>query len=318
LFEAMTKAPQVQHPPRRGGLFSRRRHRDGGAAVPVVAEALTEEEAAAELEAQAAAEEREKAKAARRAAKKAKKEAKATPAGFETEPADLRPVRLVRGRLVVSLNTVSCIVGTAAVCVLMLTAYSLGRKSMQSSSAGLQPAAAISKAPGLSGSPLLPQPGATKPAVSPRRNAEADSDLSRLLQVPPSRRESGVAANVPAKAQSEVLTEEAGADHLNYLQVESFLITRDRNGDVVAGDLADVRRFLAEHGIETIARRHSNGFVLYSRQGFPMGREHAEAREAFRTKVESLGEEYRRGGGLYSFKGCMFVSYAQTRAGRPV
>jgi hypothetical protein len=49
----------------------------------------------------------------------------------------------------------------------------------------------------------------------------------------------------------------------------------------------------------------------------PAGREHAAEREAFRRRIEELGTEYRRAGGLYQFKGCLFVSYSSTRVGDP-
>jgi hypothetical protein len=108
------------------------------------------------------------------------------------------------------------------------------------------------------------------------------------------------------------------SENLNYLQIESFMITRHRSGDVVAADLANARRFLADRGIETFARQHSNGFVLYTMQGFPMEGESAARREALKRRVEELGREYRRSGGLYEFKGCHFVSHSRATAGRPV
>jgi hypothetical protein len=107
-------------------------------------------------------------------------------------------------------------------------------------------------------------------------------------------------------------------ENLNYLQVESFRISRDRSGEQLARDVTEVRQFLAEKGVRTFARRKSNGYVLFAEQGFEPGKEAATTRETFRRRMESLGLEYRKAGGLYQFKGCLFVSYASTQTGDPV
>lgn len=124
-----------------------------------------------------------------------------------------------------------------------------------------------------------------------------------------------MAANRPA---SVMATESVGGvppERLNYLQIESFRITRARGGEQLEEELADVQAFLEARGVETFARRLGNGFVLFSVQGFPPGSEYAAEREAFRARIVRFGEKYRRSGGLYQFKGCLFVSHARTRIG---
>ena len=102
---------------------------------------------------------------------------------------------------------------------------------------------------------------------------------------------------------------------LYHLQIESFRISREHNGDQLRKDVEAVRKFLADNGVETIARRRSNGFVLFSKDGFPMGKDDAARRDVFRKKIERLGLEYRRSGGRYQFKGCLYVNNATTKAG---
>jgi hypothetical protein len=333
LFEVMNKAPQVQYPTARRNWFARKPAETTNMRVPTVAQALTEEEAAAELAGQkAAAEQRARAKAAKKAerlaakeaARQAKDAAKAARAAAKSSSASQAPgdhaVRIAGGRVVVSFNTVVTLVTAAAVCVVMLGAYSLGRRSSGTDSTGkLAPAAAIARTGEQSPTPLLPSLAKPQDKAKPARREEApqNADLSHLLQEPPARQpEAGVVANGSPKPAEEP-ADEAAAAKLNYLQIESFRITRDRSGEVVAKDLEEARKFLAERGVKTIARQHANGYVLYSAQGFPPDKDAARQRDTFRKKIEALGQEYRRTGGAYGFKGCDFVGYANTRAGRP-
>ncbi len=308
------------------------RRRVDHSVVPTVAEPLTEEEAANELNAlkeQAGRSEAAKAaKARRRQEKAAKREAKRNKAAArlsrEPDVPGGRPAGGVGRRPLLSLNTVTCIATTAVLCIVMLGVYSLGRRSIQQDDGSeLRPAAAINHPRERSRSPLLPPERETNGSsnrVADRQMSTADPDLSRLLEKPPAKEKPVVGANLPARAATETTESEetSAAARLNYLQIESFLITRDRSGELVAEDLTDVQRFLGEHGVETVARRHSNGFGLYSMRGFSPGREFESDREAFRKHVEALGREYRQSGGLYEFRGCMYVSYSRTRAGRPV
>lgn len=308
--------------------------------MPTVAQPLTEAEVAEELAAgQQAEEQRRQAKEAKRAEKEIRKRAaraaktaarieaanaRATRAATTlvagAAPAPGRAVRLMHGRLTVSLSTVAGLVAAATVCVLMLTAYSMGRRSASGDAdgSGLAPAAAIKKPAEFSATPLLPALGKPKEKATKSGSPAANPDLSRLLDKPSEQQqEPGVAANSPANSVQEESVDEAAAAKLNYLQIESFLITRERSGDVVLKDLEDVRSFLKARGIQTIARRHSNGYVLYGTQGFSPDRDTARQREAFKKRIEALGQEYRRSGGQYEFKGCGFVGYAKTKAGRP-
>jgi hypothetical protein len=331
LFEVMNKAPQVQYPSSRRSWFVKKEPETGKPRMPAVAQALTEEEAAAELAGQkAATERRAQEKAAKKAEKLARKEAikkakDAARAARDIEKSntanktpEARSLRLIGGRVVVSFNTVAMLVTAAVICVLMLATYSLGRRAMGAKPGGtLAPAAAVTKSP--APTPLLPSLAKKSEKEKPARREEAtqNPDLSHLLQKPPARQqEAGVVANGTPKPVEEP-ADEAAAAKLNYLQIESFLITRERSGEMVAKDLEDARRFLDERGVKTEARRHSNGYVLYSSQGFSPDKESAKQRTAFRKKIEALGQEYRRTGGAYEFKGCDFVGYGKTKQGRP-
>lgn len=325
----MSSAPQVQYPKRRKKLFGGTPSEQDAAPIPTVAEALTEEEAMAEIAAQRRAEEekrraeeekrreREEKKAAKQAMKAAKRAAAIEAAEAASKIEGGAPVRVSRGRLIFSLSSVGGITTAAAVCVLLLVAFSLGRKSTNEDGVrGLRPAAAI-KDPARQET----APASRSGQVAPRsaNDAAKSAELVQLLSKPPAKQEAGdVVANTAASVPVEAAAAQPNAKDLNYLQIESFLIQRDRSGDIVAQDLADVQRYLAGQGVATQARRHSNGFVLYSVKGFPTGSEGRAAREAFRKRVEALGVEYRKSGGLYEFKGCDFVNHGKTQTGRPV
>jgi len=284
---------------------------------------LASQREAAEMRARAKAERRAERLAAKAAARQAKEAAKAAKAAARASAGlsqDERSVQFAGGRLVVSFNTVVMLVTASAVCLLMLAGYSLGRWSMGGKPGTMATAAAITKPSEPSPTPLLPSLSRQQDKEKPSRREEAPQspDLSHLLKPPPARQpEAGVVANGSPKPNDEP-TDASAAAKLNYLQIESFLITRDRSGDVVAKDLEDARRFLADRGVKTVARRHSNGYVLYSEQGFPPDKDSAKQREAFRRKVEALGQEYRKAGGAYEFKGCGFVGYNKTKQGQPV
>ena len=310
LFEAMSKTPQVQYPKRRPGLLAWWRRRKESPSL-TVAQPLTEEEAAAELA------ERRAAEQAANRAKEPKRPAKDT---GEPKSTSGPFFRMTEGRFVLSLNTAGCIFITASICVLMLGAYSLGRHSTGATAAkGLPQVAAVK---GLSGSssrsPLLSGGEDASAGVGrAQRDPAAGPDLSELLKQPPAKRAGAVTANEPAVVRSRTAEGGAQTERLNYLQIESFRITRARSSEQLKTDVADVQAFLAARGVETFARFLSNGYVLFSKEGFPPSPEYEARREAFRKKIEQCGREYRRGGGLYQFKGCLFVSYSQSRAGRP-
>ena len=301
-----------------------------------VAEALTEEEAAkalsdekAKAEAQRIArEEKEQAKAAAKAEKEARKLARqaakqaAVEAAREARQAVAAPpaVSSQGGRLNFSMGTSGMVAAAGALCALAFGAYTLGKKS--ANEPGRLGTVAATTAPNTqkARSPLLPQSEARTPVV-PKPMADAvksNPDLQHLLQPPPLA-EQRVAANQPLKVDAAATPAEAvRPENLNYLQIESFLITRDRSGEQLAKDLADVRQYLQTKGVRTFARKRSNGYVLFAEDGFPPGKDHREARGEFKKKLERLGAEYRSQGGLYQFKGCLFVSYSATKAGDPV
>jgi hypothetical protein len=281
----------------------------------MVAEALTEEEATAEIAARRAAEqESRRSAAAERAAKRKAKDA-GRPDGFTR-----RALRVAGGRLVLSLSTVGCSVVVVGVCLLLLGAYAVGRRSA-ARTGGSGPTRVAAIRPGTSdgASPLLHGTGGES---SGARRAEAavpdDPDLSELLKVPAARRQGNVNLNQPASVGQPAREAGVPAEKLNYLQIESFQVTRDRSSERLRQDLAEVQAFLAERGVETFARRlPGRGYVLFSQQGLPLSQDYKARREAFRKRIEGLGKEYRRSGGQYEFKGCLFVSHSRSRIGRP-
>ncbi|MBN2563827.1 MAG: hypothetical protein JXQ75_23175 [Phycisphaerae bacterium] len=320
LFEVMSKAPQVQIPQQGRGLFGRRRKES---ASLVVAEPMTEEEAVAELAARRSAQEeavrakqarREARQAAKQAAKQlkqARKSSAATAAGAESS-AGGPLMRFAGGRLMLSLNTVGCVVAGACICVLMIGAYSLGRRSVVGT-----PVAAVSSSASAR-TPLLSNGSGAAGGMHGAGFAEpSDPDLSELLKVHAARHASVVNPNQPANVASPASEDNVAASKLNYLQIESFRITRDRSGEQIKEDLAEVRSFLAERGVETFSRRLGNGYVLFGKQGFPPGPESEAQRDAFRSRIEDLGKQYRDAGGLYRFRDPLFVSYSQSMAGQP-
>jgi len=326
LFEAINKAPQTHGPARRGGPSWLKR-RSEGTASPVVAEALTEEEAAAELAARKEAAEataRAKAakqqarierKAAKQAARQAAREAAArldaVGGGPTSEP---RMFQLTRGRLVLSLNTAGCIVATACVCLVALGSYGLGSRSAGDGSVA-ELAAKVGGDRAADAGGLLPSSnaGLAQGRLEPAAN-RGDPDLSELLKSP-SERSAAVKPNHPASVGAPSAFGGL-SEGLNYLEVQYFQITRDMSSEDLMNDLADVRRFLAEHGVETVASRHPKGFLLFATQGYRMSPDAKNARQAFVEKIEGIGRMYRRDGGRYSFKGCYFVSHARATSGQ--
>jgi hypothetical protein len=328
LFEAINKAPQTHGPARRGGPSWLRRRSDGTSS-PVVAEAMTEEEAAAELAARkeaAEADARAKAakqqarlerKAAKQAARQAAREAAARLDAIGGGPmSEPRMFQLTQGRLVLSLNTAGCIVAAACVCLVALGSYGLGSRSASGGSVA-ELAAKVGGDRAADAGGLLPpsNAGLGRGRVEPAAH-QGDPDLSELLKSP-SERSAAVKPNQPASVGA---TSASGglSEALNYLEVQFFQITRDMSSEDLIKDLADVRRFLAEHGVQTVARRHPKGFLLFATQGYPMSADAKKARQAFVDRIESLGRTYRRDGGRYSFKGCYFVSHARATSGKPL
>ncbi len=340
LFEVMNKAPLTQGTRRKISIFGQRKTEQSR--VLPVAEALTEEQAAAEFSAQRAqleaeryareekAREKEATRAAKQAAKEARREAKlAARQSADENSGD----RHSTGRFSFSLTTSSCIAAVGVLSAIVLGAYALGHRSARDGDR-LSPVAATSNPDSpISGvgSPLLPanKPITQKPPVqtveqpkpkptTPVDAARDNPDLAHLLQRPQTA-EAGVGANQPVRVSgSETAQALARPENLNYLQIESFLVTRDRSGDQLARDVAETRDFLLKQGIRTFARKRSNGYVLFAEEGLPPGKEHRPQRDALIRKIQSLGAEYRKLGGQYQFKGCLFVSYATTQAGDPV
>ena len=325
LFEAMSRAPQVQSVRNRPGLSSLWQGKPRAASGPVVAQPLSEQEAMEELAArQAETESRRVAEEQRRAERIARQEAKRARAAVHAQEkkarrearaaqkAAARAARIQAGgaipKLSLSLSTPACLGIVGLVCAVVLAAFSLGRHSKSE----LGTVAAIKE-------PAAKPTRKAMIAESVRARIPANShpDLTELLKKPEPIVNKGVMVN---EAVSVSANEPAAplAEDLNYLQIESFLVTRDRNGDQLAADLTHARKFLLDRGMKTFARKRSNGYALFCEQGVAPGKDHASERETLRKKVQQLGQEYRASGGLYAFKGCLFVSFASTKTGDPV
>jgi len=356
----MSKAPQgVEAPARAPALAFWKRVRQPQAPAMMVAEPLTEEEAQAELAAQRAvrdeidrrqrdeqeAREAERAvkrqlaqeqKEARQRAKQAARQARAAAKASDAQQS--RPLgptqdevyypflRAMRGRLVVTLNTMTAMAVAAVVAAVGMGGYALGHRvgkvggpgHSQSTLAGIVPSGANDADP-----PQMPLASmATHPPTKPKKppvQPPSTPELKRLLaprgteapkavvETPPD--ESGVVrANAPVSLSLDA--------NLNYLQIESFRIGRDETREKVRADLEAVRKYLGERGIRTIAKSRPNGYALFSSEGFPKSKEHASARTAFAARIEALGREYRRAGGRYEFKMCFFVSAEEVAKGQ--
>ena len=246
----------------------------------------------------AARQEQRKARRAERAAQKSALRASRAQAGA------------VVPRFTLSLSAAGCVGVAGLACAIVLSAFSLGRHSKGE----LGTVAAI-KEP--SGKPAATRKSLIAESVKAKIPANSHPDLTELLKKPEPAAMKGVMVNEAVSVSSKDVAASL-PDDLNYLQIESFLVTRDRNGDQLAADLAHARNFLFDHGMKTFARKRSNGYVLFCEQGVAPGKDHAAERDSLRKRVQQLGQEYRASGGLYGFKGCLFVSYSSTKAGDPV
>lgn len=316
----------------------------GGLTSPVagVAQPMTEEEAATELAAarQAAeqarreAEAAEQAKKARLEARRAEKEelrrarqaakvARLEARRIEAERRAANPAAYPSRRIPLTTSTALLFAGAAV--AVGIVGYSLGRGRGGSKPELATVVAVTDSAPSASHrSPLGKSkvaPPEVKTAVAREVAGGQNADLEHMLQsASPKGEAAQVALNKSAGVEPSSGASVAAAlpENLNYLQIESFRVTRERDSEQLARDVADAREFLLQRGIRTFARRKSNGFVLFAEQGYPSSKEHAASREAFRRKIESLGLEYRKQGGQYQFKGCLFVSYGVTQSGEPM
>lgn len=354
LFEVINKAPQAQPgfgaTKRPSLLGGRRRSNSTRVAQPLVAQALTEEEAANELAArreQAEAEARvrqeakervEREKEARRQAKIEKKAAKlaareaarqraaelaaqraadrATRAPAPKTGQQPRPlIRSGRGGFSFSLTTANCMMVGGGLAAVLFAVYAIGHRSgADSDSAVLTKVAALSHDPGTE-----VKAATGRPAVSTAktRSAAGDRELSELL-TPPASVKQNVMANQPVRVDQESTAAAPDKTKLNHVQIEWFQISVEKSGEDLKADVEDVHRFLKARGVETYARQHAKGFILYSATGFRMSREFRAEREAFLKRLQKLGQEYFRGGGRYQFKDCFFVSYNNATKGEPV
>lgn len=332
----MNKAPVTQPQRRSVGFFGRRK--DTSSQVLPVAQPLTEEEAVAEIARARADEEavrqarqdkilrKEAEKAARIAAKEARRAAKLAARSQTSDPTE--SVQVAGGRFVFSLSTAACVGLIGLVSAIVLGAYVYGQRAARQGNRLSTVAATTgpvfdATTPLLppqpeSGAVSLPLPDSNKASTASTASLVTDNpDLAHLLQRPVAA-DSRITPNQPARVDPPSTGSVAKPESLNYLQIESFVASRDRTREQLAQDLDAVRRFLNERGVRTFARKRNNGYVLFAEEGFPPGKETKRQREAFIRKLEQLGTDYRGLGGQYQFKGCFFVSYGSTQAGDPV
>ena len=357
LFEVMNKAPQTQSPgikvprlPFLSGLKKKQRE----PSQPIVAQALSEEEAAAEMAARRAAieaaerakaEARERVEAAKEAKRLAKLEQKARKqaareaarqqaaelaarkAAEQAEATPRRPIiaaparggswfRSSAGKFSFSLSTVGCMVVAGAFCALVAGAYVLGhRTSGDGKSSALTPAAAIANPDLLKDSTgAVKQPAVRKSGGSQTRQ---NPDLKELM-APPQAVLQNVTANQPRSLDSAQDGSAASAKKLNHVQIEWFPITVEKSSEDLLAEVNDVHRFLKARGIETFAQEMPRGYILYSMQGYTMSDKYRSERNALLKTIEQYGQEDFRSGGRYQFKDCLFVNYNNTIKGRPV
>src|SRR5207247_2519163 len=150
--------------------------------------------------------------------------------------------------------------------LLVLAAFSVGRQSKEALPK-VSTVAAVTTPPVLqraSPAALKPTPPTPKIIVPRPSSPPIAPEVSELLKKPEPKAERMIAANKPASVASQESLGEAVPDDMNYLQIESFLITRDRNGEQLAADLAHVRSYLLERGVRTFARKRLNGYVLFA------------------------------------------------------
>lgn len=335
LFEVMNKAPETSgSAPRSNGKWW---HRDAGkpseGPVQIVAEALTEEEAAEELAAQAAAEqEAVREREVRDAERRAKREAKrAERAAMRSAAADFVRSRIALGdaapiversgdRFVVSVNLAGCLIGAALLCVIFVAAYLAGRRAgANPNDAPLVEAAAVTKSTENAGHSPADRPvRVARRGTANRRQAPDLSGLTTDLtqsRIQPTT----VRANQPASVLNRLPENEPGAERLNYLAIQWFDFS-GRKRDEVLNDVRAVQQFLADKGVETVARKVSGGVNLFSRKGYLMSDEQKAERQAFQHQVAEYGKVYRRQGGqgLYEWTDCYFVSFGLATKGDPI
>ena len=340
LFEAMNKTPLSQSTVRRGGIGWLRRESDDNAAPMLVAEALTEEEAAVEIareEAVRLAEreeierveqervQRREAAAAEKAARRAERrtrraERRANRAEQRRKTAESgapspSPVRFEAGRIFVSAGPVTCIVAASVVCAVGIGGFAMGRRVTGATDTDGRPADPDA---GMKLSPLL---GASKrDSVAPikglAKSGVPAGGTAKLDEGP------AVSSNRPARV-SKPAPPQTTPVPLNFLQIEWFPIQRHKTADQVRAEVRDVQQFLERQGIRTVARRHARagrlvGFLLFSEEGVRTGSAGDSSRKKLKSRIQSLGRAYRKEGGLYEFKGCFFVNAAEAQRGERV
>ena len=284
---------------------------------------IAEEQKEAKVRAKAAARE---AKIAARTAALQQQSVTAAAPRTEQDEVFYPFVKASRGRLIVSLNTMTGMFVAAGIAVVGMGAYTLGHRAGKSTSTDQNTLTAttpgdVNLLPEDTPSPLPSMEVAQQPE-KPKKSVPVMPSGAELREIGKAARATpphtpvvdpvAPAAKVQANAPQSLTLDTA----LNYLQIESFRTSGDETAEKIRNDLLDVRKFLAERGIRTIAKKRAKGYALFAAEGIPKGPEGASARAALAIKIESLGREYRRTGGRYEFKRPFWVAADEVAKGQ--
>ena len=338
LFEVMNKAPEASGPVdhvSRGKWWQRNKADQGP--VQVIAEALTEEEAAEALAAEAEAmaeaarnaQTREEDRAARKAERKAARaELRQSLLGtLRDRLPDLEGAAPVLqredGRVLIAMsNRGGVLIGLGVVAVLLGTFF-MGRWVAGGGEPALvQAAAKTNDADSGNGRGDLATAGIDRYRVPENRSYRREP----LPQNPRDPRrdspESGtnqpaIRANEGASIGLVPVSPDAADKNLNFLEIQWF-DTRRHGYQKTVDHVREIQQFLADRDVKTFVHRWGGGIVLRSPVGFPTSDEFSGEREAFRSKIVEYGREYRNAGGLYDWHDCLFVGNDRAEAGQPL
>jgi len=336
LFEVMNKAPEASGPVEqhsRGKWWQRNKAEQGP--VQVIAEALTEEEAAEALAAEAEAmadaareaQTREEARAAKKAERKAARAAmrQSILGSLRDRIPDLEGTAPVvhreDGRVLISMSNRGGVATVAALLAILLGVFFVGRYTAGGGDPAMVQAAAEANGGAKTGEMA---------AAGIDRYRTPENRSYRREPLPPTardpRREAApagtgqpsVRANAGASIGTEPDTAAAADQNLNFLEIQWFDPRRHGGYPETIKHVREIQQFLADHGVKTFARRWGGGVVLRSPVGFPTSDDFSAEREAFRSKIAGYGRKYREAGGLYDWHDCLFVGSERAEAGQPL
>lgn len=338
LFEVMNKAPEASGPvdPRSRGKWWQRNKGEQGP-VQVIAEALTEEEAAealaAEAEAMAEAAREAQTREEERAAKKAERKAARTAmrqsilGSLRDRIPDLEGTAPVvhreDGRVLISMSNRSGVAACMALLAVLLGVFFVGRYTAGGGDPAMVQAAAKSSGGNRAEPTEMAVAGIDRYRAPENRSYRreplpATSHDPRREAAEPGGDQPTVRANAGASIGTEPVNSAAADQNLNFLEIQWFDPRRHGGYPDTIKHVREIQQFLADRGVKTFARRWGGGVVLRSPVGFPTSDDFSAEREAFRSKIAGYGREYRDAGGLYDWHDCLFVGSERAEAGQPL